>query len=182
MSPRIPALDDRQAPPRAAKILDRVGKSLGRVPNLHRTLANAPAALEAYAALGSALASGTLDPKLREQVAVATAGLNGCSYCASAHTALGKGLSIDASELSRNLTCESSDERTSEVLSFVRSLLEERGAIGDSKLEALRGAGFDDQQVLEIVAHVAMNVFTNMVNNLARTEIDFPRVDVTSAA
>lgn len=182
MTQRIPLVQADHVSATAERTLRQVEKAIGRVPNLHRTLANAPAALDAYVAMGGALSRGVLDARLREQVAVTIAGLNDCNYCASAHVAIGEGLDLERDELLRNLSGASTDDRTSAVLAFARSVLERRGAVADEELQAVRDAGFDDGEILEIVAHVAMNVLTNMVNSLARTEIDFPRIEGESAA
>lgn len=146
------------------------------VPNLHRTLAHAPAALRGYVETAKSLAGGRLEPSLREQLAVATAGLNHCDYCAAAHSALGKAAGVEEAELAKNLSGESSDPRVTAALDFVRALIDQRGAVSDAELQAVRDAGFDDAEIVEIVAHVGMNSFTNMFNRLARTEIDFPVV------
>ena len=174
MTPRISALTDQQSPAASAEVLAATKAKLGVVPNLHRTLAHAPAALKAYADMSAALAGGTLHPKLRESIAVATAGANGCTYCASAHTYIGTALRIPADELTRNLHGESGDPRTAAALSFVGELIDRRGAVSDASFAAVRDAGFTDAEIVEIVAHVALNGF-------ARTEVDFPRVELTNA-
>ncbi len=122
-----------------------------------------------------------LDARLREQIAVATAGANGCQYCASAHTVLGQGAGVARDELTRNLGGESADEKTAAALAFVRALLQERGDVADAELAAVRTAGFSEAEIVEIVAHVGLNTFTNMFNVLARTTIDFPIVDLAGA-
>ena len=88
--PRIQALDPASATGRAKELLDGVRRKLGRTPNLMRTMANSPAVLEAYLGFSGALAGGTLPVKLREQIALAVAQVNGCDYCLAAHTAIGK--------------------------------------------------------------------------------------------
>ncbi len=177
---RIQALEPNQADPKSRELFAAVEKKMGRVPNLLKGLGNSPAALEAYLALSGAVGGGTLSTKLREQIALATAGVNGCSYCASAHTAVGKSLKVDADELTRNLSGQSSDPRTAVVLSFVQSVLATAGHVADEELEAVRAAGFTDGEVAEIVTSIALNVFTNYFNGVAGTEIDFPKVDAVA--
>lgn len=177
MAPRIPALSKDTAPSESVAILEATQRTFGMTPNLHRTLAHAPAALAAYASMAAALAKGKLDPKLRESVAVATAGFNGCAYCASAHTAIGRGAGIAANELTANLAGNSTDSRVAAALEFVTAVLERRGDVDDRAVERVRAAGFDDAQIVELMAHVGLNTFTNMFNVFARTDIDFPLVD-----
>ena len=182
MNPRITALTDDQALEPAAEILRGTKRAIGMTPNLHRTLAHAPAALEAYAAMTGAMAKGALDPKLREKIAVASAGVNGCTYCASAHTAIGKALKIDAAELESNLVSESNDERAAAALALVRSAILNRGQVTDQEFAAVRDAGFNDQEIVEIITHVGINMFTNLFNIVAQTEVDFPVVQLPQPA
>lgn len=174
MKPRIEPLPDGQAPAGSLEILQRTGKAMGMVPNLYRALAHAPAALRAYVDTTVTLARGQLPAPLREQIAVATAGHNRCDYCAAAHTMLGKRAGLSAHELSLNLGAASDDPKTAVALSFVKALLEQRGAVPDEQLQAMADAGFSQADVVEIVAHVGMNWFTNTFNRLARTPVDFP--------
>ena len=182
MAPRIPPVNTDTLPAAAGTILQQIQGAIGMIPNLHRTLAHAPAALKAYVSMAGALGTGTLDPQLREQIALLVAARNGCSYCASAHTALGKGAGLGAEEMTHNLSGRSADPRTQIALAFAEALLETKGRVSDSKLKGMRSAGFEDPEILEIVAHVGMNTFTNMVNELARTDIDFPKVDLPAEA
>ncbi|MEZ6036579.1 MAG: carboxymuconolactone decarboxylase family protein [Planctomycetota bacterium] len=176
MTPRIPVAPEANLDPGAKTLLDQVGRALGMVPNLHKTLANAPAALRAYHDASRHLAGSTLSPQLKEQLAIATAGQNRCGYCASAHTLLGRGAGIADAELERNLRGEASTPSAAAALRFVKELLQHRGQVDDAALQRMRDAGFDDASILEVVAHVALNVFSNFVNNVAETVIDFPVV------
>jgi uncharacterized peroxidase-related enzyme len=153
-----------------------VQKKLGVTPNLFKTLAHSPAALGFYLQQSQALASGVLSPALREQIALATAGVNACDYCASAHTLLGKGVGVTAGEAAKNLHGVATDARVDAALKFARAIVEKRGNVSDTQLSNIRAAGYDDAELVEIVAHVAMNIFTNYFNHVAGTEVDFPLV------
>jgi len=177
MEPRIEPLSDEHAPAASRAILQATKQAVGMVPNLYRTLAHAPVALQAYVETAATLARGQLEPSLREQIAVAVAGINGCEYCAAAHTAIGHGKGVERQELTRNLVAESSDPKVAGALAFVRALLETRGAVSDAELQAVRDAGFSEADITEIVGHVGMNAFSNMFNRLAQTRIDFPRIE-----
>jgi len=165
---------------KAKEILDTVCKAMGATPNIFTTFANAPAALEAYVNFMSALSHGALDPKLREQLAVTVAGFNGCNYCASAHVFLGAKAGVDKAELLANINGKSSDSKIQAAIDFARALMEQRGKVSDADLEAVRVAGFNDEEVVEILAHVALNTFTNYFNETALTEIDFPVVNINA--
>lgn len=164
---------------KAKEILDNVRKSMGAAPNIFTTFANAPAALEAYVSFVTALSHGVLDPKLREQLAVTVAGFNGCNYCASAHVFLGGKAGVDKAELLANINGKSADNKTQAAINFARALMVQRGKVSDADLQAVRAAGFNDEEVVEILSHVALNTFTNYFNETASTEIDFPVVSIS---
>lgn len=179
---RIQPVDRHTTDDRLRKTFDAVEKQLGVVPNMVRTMAVSPAVLDGYLALNAALGRGALPPALREQIALATAEANACDYCLSVHTALGQRAGVADDELDANRAGLSSDPKVAAALRFVSTVLERRGGVSAVALADVRAAGFSDGEVLEIVAHVALNVFTNYFNRVARTEIDFPRVTARTAA
>ena len=173
---RIPPVDPTTATGKAREMLAGVQKSLGATPNLYRVVAQSPAALEGVLGLSGALARGRLGSRLREQIALAVAEMNGCDYCLSAHTALGKGVRLSDSELSLARQARASDPGAEAALRFAARVVERHGRVEDGDLAEVRRAGFDDGQIVEIVAETVLNVFTNYLNQVARTEIDFPVV------
>lgn len=173
---RIKAINPTEG--KAKELLDGVKKAMGSTPNIFTTFANAPAALEAYLNFNSALAGGVLDKKLREQLAVTVAGFNGCNYCASAHVFLGGKAGVERAELVANSKGHSADSKTLAAIVFARALLEKRGKVSDVDVAAVKAAGFTDEELIEILAHVALNTFTNYFNETALTAIDFPAVDL----
>lgn len=176
----IPTRDN--APEATRATLDAVEKQLGTVPNLFRLLANSPAALNAYTGLQGALGR-TLDLKTRERIALAVAQVNGCDYCLSAHTYLAQNVAkLGAEEIALNRRGRSADAEAHAAVSFAAAVARERGHVADDAITAVRDAGFSDAQVVEIVALVAENSFTNFLNEVARTEIDFPVVLAADAA
>ena len=171
---RIPAIRPSGEDTPAQAILQKVKKSLGVVPNLLATLAQSPAAAQAYLGFSQALAGGALDPMIREQIALAVGEANACSYCVSAHSALGARSGLSQAEIEGARRGISSDAKAAAALDFVLALVAERGRVSDGAVDALRQRGFSDGEIVEIVAHVAMNLFTNYFNHVAATEIDFP--------
>lgn len=174
--PRLNAIETTEADARARTLLDGVQKKLGMTPNMMRTMAHAPAVLEAYLGLSETLGRTSLSPKLREQIALAVGEANRCQYCLSAHTALGKMAGLSEEEVSDSRRGESPDRHTAAVLQFAGRIVTERGWVGDEDLAAARAAGVTDAEVAEIVALVALNIFTNYFNHVAGTDIDFPEV------
>jgi uncharacterized peroxidase-related enzyme len=180
--PRLNPIDPAKAEGKAKTLLDGVHKALGMTPNLPRTLAASPAALEAYLGFGQALGRGRLGAKLREAIALTVAGANACEYCASAHTAIGKRLGVDAAELARNLEGRSGDPTADAALRFARAIVVKQGWVSDEDLREVREAGYGDGEIAEIVANVALHIFANYFDHVARPEVDFPRVAVARRA
>jgi len=176
--PRIQPLDPGSARPKSAELLTAIQRQLGVVPNILKTMAHAPAVLSGYLSFTKALGGGRLSPALREQIAVAVAGANQCGYCASAHTALGKQVGLDAQELGRNLSAKSENPQTQAVLTFVNTVITSHGNVSDVDLAQVRASGFSDGEIVEIIAHIAINILTNYFNLISGTEVDFPIVDV----
>ena len=86
---RITQLDPAQATGKTKQLFDGVQAKLGVVPNLFRVFGNSTAALEGYLNFSGALAGGVLNAKVREQIALAVAEINDCTYCRSSHTYIG---------------------------------------------------------------------------------------------
>ncbi|NKJ03820.1 peroxidase-related enzyme [Rhizobium sp. SG741] len=166
------------APEAARPTLEAIKKQMGGVPNVFRMMSNSPAVLEAYAGLNGALGKGKLDKKIRERIALAIAQRNGCGYCLAAHTYTGTHVTkLSMDEIAAARRGRSSDARADAAVKFAVKVAEERGSVSEDELHAMRAAGFDDEELLEIVAHVAANTFTNYMNEVFKTEVDFPKVE-----
>lgn len=173
---RLTVVNPEQAEGQAKALLDAVEKKLGLVPNMTRQMAANPAVLEGYLGLAGALSRGKLGARLGELIALTVAEENACEYCLSAHTAIGGLLKIAAAELGTARDARSADPAVAAALEFARKVVRARGHVGDADLAAMRAAGYDDAAIGEVVAHVALNVFTNYFNSVAGTEVAFPRV------
>lgn len=180
----IPTPATIEAAPAASRpLLEAVQKQLGVVPNMFRLVSNSPAALEGYLGLSGALSKGALPAATRERVALAVAEVNGCDYCLSAHTYLGKNLAkLDDAEMTANRSGVSNDLKADAAVRFAAKLARERGRVGEEDLRTVKSAGYDDAQVVEIVLHVALNTWTNYINVAAKTDIDFPVVTARKSA
>ncbi len=173
---RIHQSDPTTATGKTKQLFDSVQKALGFVPNLMRVLGNSPAALEGYLGLNATLAGGVLPAKLREQIALAVAEINGCGYCLSAHTLLGGKAGLSQDEILAARRSTAANDKSDAALKFARAVTLQRGLIADTDLQTVRSAGLSDAEIIEIVQHVALNILTNYTNNVARTVIDFPEV------
>lgn len=179
---RIQPVNYEQSTGKPKQLLDAVKAKLGITPNMMKTMAQSPAVLEAYLNFSGALGGGALGAGLREQIALIAAEANGCGYCASAHTVIGKmvGLSEDAILAARQ--ARSTETKTEAALKFARQIIVNRGAVSDAELQAVKDAGFTDGEVAEIIANTALNIFTNYFNEVAKTEIDFPKVNLAGGS
>lgn len=178
--PRLNAIDPKEATGKAKELLDGVKAKIGMVPNLMRTYANSPAALEGYLNFSGALGGGLLNAKLREQIALTVADANSCEYCLSAHTAIGKMVGLDENELVASRRATATDARTDAALKFAHQIVVKRGEVSDNEVQAVRAAGYSDGEIVEIVANVALNIFTNYFNHVAQTVVDFPKVPLAT--
>ncbi|MGL5824120.1 MAG: carboxymuconolactone decarboxylase family protein [Nocardioides sp.] len=174
--PRIPQLTTATADGDQQDLLLATERQLGRIPNLYAALANSPAALGGYLALRESLTSGTLSARLREQLALLVAHDNACTYCVSAHTFRGKKMGLSDDVLHETRTASDTDPHATAVLRLAREILANKGDVDDESLRRARAAGVTDAELAEVVAHVALNVFSNFFNHLARPELDFPEV------
>ena len=179
---RLPAIQTEAATGKAKELLEAVQAKLKITPNMTRVMANSPAVLAGYLSFSGALAGGALDPKLREEIALEVGEQNSCQYCVSAHTAIGKmtGLSDSEIESARNAT--SGFSKNAAALRFAREIVGKKGLATEADVEDVRRAGFSDGEIAEIIAHVALNVFTNYFNNTAGVEVDFPRIALHKTA
>lgn len=172
--PRIRPVDRTTADPNTRDLLDSVESKLGAVPNLIATMAHSRPVAEMFLEMSRLLAGGSLSARQREQLALRIAEVNQCGYCVAAHTALGKGAGLTERETIDARSGASRGDKERIALAFAARVVETRGAIDDDDFALVRDAGFDDGEIAEIVAHVALNTLTNYLNLVAATEIDFP--------
>lgn len=179
--PRLEALKPDTATGKSRELLDDIHARLGMTPNILRTLASSPAALEAYLAFSGALSSGVLPTKLREQIALTVAEANGCEYCLAAHTATGNAVGLGEEQIRDSRRGTSPDSKVDAVLRFARELVEKRGLVGDETISRLCSAGYGDAEIAEIVANVSLHIFMNYFDHVAKPTVDFPRASDLAA-
>lgn len=180
---RIPILSVEDAPEGSRALLAKVDERLGRAPNLYRIVANSPAALEALVTFHGALEKGDLDPLTRERIALAIAEVNGSDYCLSAQTyRVREGRLLDDVEITANRNGASNDIRANAAVCFAAKIARGRGRVSDADFAAVREAGYSNAEIVEIIAHVALNAFAGAANIALQTDIDFPRIGARKAA
>ncbi|MBD3673110.1 MAG: carboxymuconolactone decarboxylase family protein [Planctomycetaceae bacterium] len=174
--PRLQPVNMENADSATMALLENVNKKLGMVPNLISTMAHSSAVANAYLGFSQSLSTGTLSPRLREQLALVVGEANSCDYCVAAHTALGKGAGLSEKETCDARRALGGDDAESVALTFARQIVDDRGIVSDADVQRVREAGYTDGEIAEIVANVALNIFTNYFNHVVETEVDFPAV------
>lgn len=173
---RIQPPDPAKVPERSQKILDAIKAKSGRVPNIFKTMAHSPVALQAYMGLSEALANAKLPLKVREQIALTLAEDNQCLYCLAAHSAIGKHAGLTPEEIEGARRAQAADPKTNAILLLAKKLSSHRGNITDAEFEAARRAGCSEEDIFETLTVVTLNLFTNYFNHVADPAIDFPQV------
>lgn len=180
--PRIQPIEIDQADAKTKGVLENVSKALGLTPNIMRTMANSPVVLQAYLGFGKTLGGGGLSASLREQIALTVSNENGCEYCTSAHAALGKKFGLDDEEVRRSLQATATDPKVEAALRFSKAVVVRRGWVTDAELQSIRAAQYSEGEITEIIATVAITIFTNYFNHVAETEPDFPKIALEQTA
>jgi uncharacterized peroxidase-related enzyme len=178
----IPALSRSHADAATGATLDAVQAKLGVLPNMFLTLAHTPVALNAYMQLSGVAATGKLDARQRERIALAVGQANDCGYCVAAHGAIGQMVDLSAEQIAQARRSQAETPRDAAVLTLARRIVETRGRVPVAELDAFKAAGFDDAAILEVLVNVVLNILTNYTNHIAGTEIDFPLLPDSIAA
>lgn len=180
---RLNALNPDNASGKTKELFTAINGKLGMVPNMMRTMGNSSAVLEGYLNLSGALGHGTLGAKLGELIALTVAEANACNYCLSAHSFIGEKLvGVDVNSLSQAREAKGNTPKIQAALTFALQLVNKRGSVSDADIKAVKAAGYTEGEVGEIIAHVALNIFTNYLNKTANTDIDFPVVNAYETA
>lgn len=179
---RIPLIQAADTTGERQALLQQIHAAFGATPAMFRAVANSTAALKSMWGSFGALGGGVIPAKLGEQIAVAVADRNDCEYCLAAHTALGRKAGATGDEMRAAQQGESADPKTAAALRFALKLVNDRGQLGDADVQSLREAGFNDEEIVEILAHVALNLFTNYVNVAFAVPVDFPAVKLRRQA
>ena len=175
---RLHTVPDNEASGKTAALFKGIKQAMGKVPNAYLTIgSNAPALLEQALQLNAVLGKGSLTRREREAINLAVSEESGCDYCLAAHTplAIKAGYSeTQTLELRQGFLVD--DARVDALVRFVQLLVSTRGTLSAQHVNAFKDAGFTDSQLVETVGAVTAILFTNMINRVNDTEIDFPYV------
>jgi AhpD family alkylhydroperoxidase len=159
--------DELTAPEETARLLRGMSHAGGSVSKFIGVLAGSPAAMRAFARMRHELRAGELPRPTSERIALAVAESRGDTYSVAQHakTARAAGLGLD--EISRARSWTSGDPRETALLAFLKALFESDRRPAHHLLEEAREVGWSDEQLLEAVAHLALNEFQSLISNAA---------------
>ena len=172
--PRLNVVAVEQANGRVRKLYDGLKSAIGAVPNIYRGVANSPAALDVLLGMGAKLREGGLTGAQTEAVKLVVSQTYGCTYCLAAHTLVGKKAGLTEADTLAIRRGTNADPGLSALVRFVNAAIQPTARSSDEELNAIRGAGFSDAQITEILMVLAQTVFTTLFNRVNQTELDFP--------
>ena len=175
--PRVQLVRTDLAHGRTKELLSTAESVFGVVPNAARVMANSPAVLDSFLTFSTSMQGAKIGDKLHTQIKLGTSEANECSYCTSILCAIGPTAGLTAADLLEARLAAATEARTDAALRFARAVLETKGQVSDDELRTVRRAGFDDSAIVEIVASVVLGCFTNFLNNVAETPLDFPKAE-----
>ncbi len=171
---RIKLLTTGEASPEANKILEKLSSNGNRIINIFKVMANSPAVIKTFFNIKDALKEKTISDEIEERISILLAVMNGCEYCLAAHSYSGSKI-LPEEELLLAQDGKSSDVKAQAALDFATSVMKNAGKLSDEEFQRAKNAGFSDGELLEIVAIVTINFFTNAINSVAETKVDFPK-------
>ena len=175
---RLHTLTLDQAEGETAELFASIKRNVGKLPNAYAVIgSNAPNVLANVLHTGATLGKSTLSKREQEAINLSVSEATGCDYCVAAHTFTGK-LAGYTAEQTRELRAGSfvEDARIDALVKFALHLVQQRGTLDAAAVDALKAAGFSDRQLVEIPLVVSAILFTNMVNRINDTTLDFPKV------
>ena len=151
---------------------DNLQKAIGFVPNLYATIAYSENGLAKYLAFQGAKTS--LNAKEKEAVNLLVSELNGCRYCQSAHTAIGKMNGFSDDEILKIRGGHASDAKLAALVALAQEVNEHKGRVTPATLDAFFAAGYDKGHLVDVVLQVSDKIAMNYLHNLTEVPIDFP--------
>jgi len=179
MTTRLHTIAPENATGQTAELFGAIRKAVGKVPNAYATVgSNAPAVLANALQTNQLLKKGALSARELEAINLAVSEHSGCDYCVAAHTLAGKAAGYSGAQMRQLREGSYPDDAKIDALTrFALELVGTRGTVPAQSLEAVRAAGYSDGQVVEAIQAISAILFTNMVNRVNDTTLDFPAVN-----
>ncbi|WP_336055742.1 carboxymuconolactone decarboxylase family protein [Nitratireductor sp. CH_MIT9313-5] len=165
--------DESTAPEESKPLIEKSKAAFGRLPGLHKVMAEAPGLLEGYQRLHELFVNSSFD---KDELTVVWQTINvenECHYCVPAHTGIAKNMGVDdaITEALRNET-PLPNARLEALRSFTLKLVRDRGFVADEDVQAFLDAGFTKRNVLEVILGYSQKIMSNYTNHLAKTPVD----------
>lgn len=175
---RLTAIKPEEATGAAAEVFAKIRKAVGKVPNAYATIGtHSPEALGAMLGVEAVLAGGSLSKADIETIKLAVSEVAGCDYCVAAHTLTGKFAGLTPEAMKQVRAGEATgDGKRDALVRFVRTLVLTHGTVPQSDVNAVKEAGYTERQIVETALAIASITFTNLVNRVNDTTLDFPAV------
>jgi alkylhydroperoxidase family enzyme len=165
MEARIALLSKEDAPHGMRPELEKLERRFGDLPLCVRAAANSPRALDGLLSLSGSLGWGRIDEQLADRIAIVVAVGNDCAHLEETHRcALRRNAAVSDEEIELAREARSKVPRYDAALKFARALVEGRGRVDDDAFEGARSAGFSDEEIVEIISHVALQTFGNYLD------------------
>lgn len=165
MQSRVALLTIDDSPPGLRGALEDLEKRFGELPPCVRAAANSPRALDGLLALSGSLGWGRIDEELADRIAIAVAVVNDCTHLEDMHRcALRRNCDVSDEEIARASAGHSENPRYDAALQFAVEIAGARGRVSDESFASLRSAGFTDEEIVEIISHVALQTFGNYLD------------------
>lgn len=174
---RLNNVTPEQATGELATTYGEIKKQMGGVVNLFQALGNNPSSLNAYLQIGGLLKASGLSPVDVETISLVAAHTNGCGYCESAHTALGKMAGMKSEEILSARKGDGLDKKSKALIQFTKEVISEKGRVSDRTFHSIKEAGYSDSQITAVFLSIAQNILTNYFNNFNGTVVDFPKIE-----
>jgi len=171
---RVDTVAKEKAQPAVRELYQAIEKKLGKVPNVMLTMGHSPAVLKGYLNFSEAASQTSLNPKLREEIALIVGQTNLCNYCLSAHSTIAKGIGLSDQEIIQIRKAVAQDPKTQAILTFAKTVVEKKGNVTEQDISNLKAKGVTDTELVEIIMVIALNMFTNYFNHITDPQIDFP--------
>jgi AhpD family alkylhydroperoxidase len=171
---KLEVLKRENAKPEVQAIFDVLNSKVGMVPNLYAFIGHSATVLPAYLGFDEALGKGVFNAKERQAIFLVVSQVNGCHYCQSAHTALGKMNGFTEEETIQLRTASIADKKLNALTTLAAEIVKTQGKPSDETLNNFFDAGYTTEALVELVAHIGYKIVANYLHNIANFPIDFP--------
>lgn len=167
--------DMASAPEKSKALLEKSLSSIGMIPNLHAVMAEAPTTLDAYQKLHELVLATSFDNTEKTVVWQTINVEHACHYCVPAHSAISRSMQVSATvdNALRNKTTLPT-EKLEALRNLTLAVIRQRGLVSEQTLQTFFNAGYQNQQLLEVILIVSQKIMSNYINHLAKTPIDTP--------